>query len=99
MSETERNAHHTRREVATMGVTLTSAAIGTLLATSRGLAQNQGGNNQGQNGNNQGQNGGNGPRGAPAPAIGSGLSTVMVVAGLLLGANLFRRWGRTAKSE
>jgi hypothetical protein len=91
MSEARPNAHRTPRGVARISVALTAAAIATLVAISGGSAQNnQGGNSQGQNGNSQGQNGGGSYRGAPAPAIGSGLSTLVVVGGLLLGAKLFR---------
>jgi hypothetical protein len=92
MSEARPNAHHTPRGVARISVALTAAAIATLVATSGGLAEqnNQGGNNQG--GNSQGQN----VQGAPAPAIGSGLSTVMVLGGVLLGATLFRRRGQAS---
>jgi hypothetical protein len=86
MSEARPNAHRTRRGVARISVAFTAAAIATLVAISGGLAQNNQGNNQG--GNSQGY------RGAPAPAIGSGLSTFVVVGGVLLGATLFRRRGQ-----
>jgi hypothetical protein len=109
MSEAGPNAHHTRREIARMGVVLTSAAITTLVATSGGLARNNEGEDRnsqgedrhshGENRNSHWQNGGGSMRGAPAPATGSGLSTLMVVAGLLLGAKLFRRRGQAADSQ
>ena len=96
MSEARPNVHRTRREVARIGVVLTSAAITTLVATRGGLARDEGEDrhSQGEDRHSHWQNGGGSMRGAPAPAIGSGLSTLVVVGGLLLGAKLFRRRGK-----
>jgi hypothetical protein len=99
MKELRPNVHRTRREVARMGVVLTSAAITALVATRRGLARDEDRHSQEEDRHSHGenrnsQNGGGSMHGAPAPAIGSGLSTLMVVAGLLLGAKLFRRRGQ-----
>jgi hypothetical protein len=71
----------TRRNI----VIAASAAVAILASTAGGLAQ--------QNGNNQGQNNqGGGTHPAPAPAIGTGLPTAMIVGGVLLGATFLRRW-------
>jgi hypothetical protein len=71
-----------------------SAGAAAFVATG-GVLAGQGGNN-----NNQGQNGGGGsPRGAPAPAIGTGLSALLVAGGLFLGTKLFRRRSQGADSQ